>query len=74
MNQTNNEKLHLLLKKALPPVADAELQRDLWPLMLRRLEAPRPLRVPWFDWALAVAPPVGLAFFPEMIPVLLYFL
>jgi len=49
----------------------AELQRDLWPQMLRRLDA-QPLRVPWFDWALAAALAAALLFFPGAIPALLY--
>jgi hypothetical protein len=50
-----------------------ELQRDLWPEMLRRLDE-RPLQVLWFDWALAAVAGVLLCFSPGLIPVLLYHL
>ena len=65
-----------LLKKSLPPISaqvGPELRRDLWPAMLKRLEA-RPTAVPWFDWALLAAVAVWLSFFPGAIPVLLYHL
>jgi hypothetical protein len=52
---------------------EAELRRDLWPDMLRRLERPR-VRVPWFDWALLAAASAAAIFFPALIPALLYHL
>jgi hypothetical protein len=70
-NHENDKELQALLQQALPPVSNAELQRDLWPQMLRRLEA-QPLRIPWFDWALAAATVATLFFFPGIIPALLY--
>lgn len=63
--------LQALLKREFPPLQNAELQRDLWPQMLRRLEA-QPFRVPWFDWALAAAVAAALLLFPNAIPALLY--
>ncbi len=72
-NQENEKQLKALLKQALPPVKNTELQRDLWPRMLRRLDA-QPLRVPWFDWALAAVLAAALLFFPGTIPALLYHL
>jgi hypothetical protein len=63
------------LRDAVPPIDelknDAELGRDLWPDMLRRMEQPR-LRVPWFDWALLAFTGAVLVFFPALIPALLY--
>jgi hypothetical protein len=41
--------------------------------MLRKL-APQPVRVPWFDWALAVILSAALLLFPGAIPALLYHL
>jgi hypothetical protein len=41
--------------------------------MLKRVEA-RPVKVPWFDWALLGAVAVWLVFFPGAIPLLLYYL
>jgi hypothetical protein len=76
-NERNNQqheeerKLQALLKREFPPLQNAELQRDLWPLMLRRLDA-QPLRVPWFDWVLAAAVAAALLLFPNAIPALLY--
>ncbi len=72
-NQENEKQLHALIKQALPPVKNTELQRDLWPQMLRRLDL-QPLRVPWFDWALAALTAAALLFFPGAIPALLYHL
>ena len=72
MNEQDADKTGTLLRKALGP-ADAELRRDLWPPMLRRLEE-RPVTVPWFDWALVGLLAMWFLFFPEAIPVLLYHL
>ena len=73
-----SERLNQLVRSALPPVGDnAELIRDLWPEMVRRMRAetagaePK-LRVPWFDWALAAGLAALLALFPAWIPILLY--
>jgi hypothetical protein len=71
MNDYEEKDLKKLLKDAMPPFAETTLRRDLWPVLLQRLQA-QPLRVPWWDWALlAVAASVFL-FFPGMIPALLY--
>ncbi len=72
-NQEDEKELKELLKQALGPVQNTGPQRDLWPQMLRRLDA-QPLRVPWFDWALAAAVAAALLFFPGTIPALLYHL
>jgi hypothetical protein len=65
-----------LLKQAVAPVPDGELRRDLWPLMLSRLDAqPLPVHsIPWFDWVLAAILSAVLIFFPGSIPALLYHL
>jgi hypothetical protein len=72
-NRENNKKIESLLKAAIAPVRDAELRRDLWPEMLQKLSQ-QPVRVPWFDWALAAILSVLLVFFPGAIPALLYHL
>jgi hypothetical protein len=59
------------LRDALPPLQHAELRRDLWPEMRRRLERPQ-VRVPWFDWALLAVSAAAAIFFPALIPTLLY--
>jgi hypothetical protein len=70
--QLDDEKeLRALLKREFHPLQNAEPQRDLWPQMLRRLDA-QPLRIPWFDWVLAAAVAAALLLFPNAIPVLLY--
>jgi hypothetical protein len=65
------------LRDALPPLdrmgLEAELRRDLWPEMLRRLGQPQ-VRVPWFDWALLATAGAATIFFPALIPALLYHL
>jgi hypothetical protein len=73
MSQQDDKEFRELLKQALPPVADTKLRRDLWPNMLKKLDE-QPLRVPWFDWALAALLGVALVLFPGAIPALLYHL
>lgn len=72
MSEQNDRELRELLKSHVPSVR-AELERDLWPQMLRRIEEGR-RSVPWFDWALAGAVAAALLLFPQAIPVLLYHL
>jgi hypothetical protein len=72
-NEENHKEIKALLREAIAPLRDAELRRDLWPQMLRRLDV-QPLRVPWFDWALAAVLAAALLFFPGAIPALLYHL
>ena len=62
-----------MLKSALPPMGDAELRRDLWPEMLKRMDR-QPMRVPWWDWVLLAGASVMLLLFPGVIPALLYHL
>lgn len=69
-----SERVKQLLKSALPRIAEgAEPARDLWPDMLRKMEL-EPVRIPWFDWALAGGLVALAAAFPTAIPVLLYYL
>jgi hypothetical protein len=67
----NEKELRALLKRGFPPFEHTELRRDLWPRMLRRLDA-QPVRVSWFDWALAAAVAAALVLFPSAVPALLY--
>lgn len=71
LQHKEEEELRALLKREFPPLPNAGLQRDLWPQMLRRLDT-QPLRIPWFDWALAAAVAAALLLFPNAIPALLY--
>jgi hypothetical protein len=73
---THDERMERLLEQSLSPTSTrpgADLQRDLWPAMLHRLDQ-RSVVVPWFDWALLAGVMVWLAIFPGAIPVLLYHL
>jgi hypothetical protein len=78
MNERHEDRLKKLLQQALPPVeAEPEPGRDLWPAMLRRLDARQaaPLRFwAWFDAALLAGLAVFAAFVPASIPVFLYYL
>ena len=73
MKQDEFTDLREKLRASIPPSQQSEVQRDLWPAMLRRMQR-APVRVPWFDWALATAAAAALLFFPEVIPALLYHL
>jgi hypothetical protein len=73
MKEPEIDDLKNLLKDALPSTRGAELQRDLWPAMLQRLDQ-RAVHVPWWDWALIATLAAALIFFPGIIPALLYHL
>jgi hypothetical protein len=72
MNERDDEHIQVLLRDAIPPV-NADLRRDLWPAMARRLDAQAP-KVTWHDWALAGLAGVALAASPDLILVLFYHL
>ena len=70
---TNGEHKFLrVLKQAVPP-ADAELMRDLWPMMQRKLNAQK-VSVAWYDWALLTALGGVLALFPDVFLAFVYHL
>jgi len=72
MQEHDDTKIREALKLAFPAV-DQELPRDLWPLMLRRMNQPHP-GVPWYDWVLAGAVIVAFVFFPKLALLLAYHL
>jgi hypothetical protein len=83
MTEHHENRIKQLLRQAVPPVApDAEPARDLWPAILRRLDAAPtralsaspPRKLPWFDWALIAGLVVFAIAFPATIPVFLYYL
>jgi hypothetical protein len=76
MNAHDENRIKQLLKQSLPPVeSNAEPERDLWPAVLRRLDADPPRHsVPWFDWALIGGLAVFAVSFPATIPVFLYYM
>jgi len=67
----NDKEFRELLRRAMPPVESGELQRELWPALLRRLDE-RPRRVPWFDWALVALVAIWALLSPQLLPFLLY--
>ena len=67
MREPEIDDLKKALKDALPAVNESELQRDLWPAMLQRLDQSA-IRVPWWDWALLAALAGALCFLPGIIP------
>jgi hypothetical protein len=72
MTNYRDKEIQRLLKEVIPRV-DREVRQDLWPAMLRRLEAPR-CYLPWYEWALIGAPCCWLVIFPKGILHLLYHL
>jgi hypothetical protein len=74
MKETNDAQIRNLLKKALHQ-ENEELQRDLWPQMLQRLDEGSSARtVPWFDWALLALLLMCTLAFPQSILMLFYHL
>lgn len=73
MNDREFQELGKKLRDAIPPLRRPELNRDLWPAMLQKMNEPR-VRVLWFDWLLAALAAAVLIFFPGAIPALLYHL
>jgi len=73
MSDREIEEMKKLLGEALPPMRDAELGRDLWPVMLERLSTQR-RGMPWWDWVLLAGASAGILFVPGVIPALLYHL
>ena len=60
----NDDRVKELLRAAIPRPGDAELKRDLWPDMRRRLDERR-LRVSAFDWVLIAAILASMMLFPQ---------
>jgi hypothetical protein len=74
MNTHDEDRMKKLLQQALTPVeGEPEPSHDLWPTMLRQLDS-GPVKAPWYDWALGAGVVVFVAFFPGLVPVLLYYL
>ena len=69
MSEQDQDDIRRVLQDAFPPM-NAELRRDLWPAMSRRLDT-RMRRVIWYDWALAGLAGSVIAAFPDLILVLL---
>ena len=50
MTENDDRQIREALKQSFPPVK-TELRRDLWPDVLRKVDAQQ-VGVPWYDWAL----------------------
>jgi len=72
MNEHDDHKIREALRQSFPPV-NTELRRDLWPAVLHKLDA-RPIRVPWYDWALIGLSAGVFALFPQLMLVFAYHL
>ena len=72
MTELDERQMRAALKQSFPAV-NAELGRDLWPDVLRRLDA-RPAHVPWYDWALIALSVSLVLVFPRLILVVAYHL
>jgi hypothetical protein len=68
--EDDDRQISKALKQSFPPV-NTELRRDLWPAVLRKLDA-HPVRVPWYDWALIGVSASVFLFFPQLILVIAY--
>jgi hypothetical protein len=74
MSEEEHDRLKQVLQAALPPIGrEPEPARDLWPAVLKRLDAKQAMP-PWYDWALLAGFVGLLALFPSAIPVILYYL
>jgi len=72
MAEHHEHEIREMLKQSLRPV-DTDLQRDLWPQVLQKLDA-SPTRVAWYDWAL-IAASIGMVLaFPNLILLFAYHL
>ena len=72
MTEHDDRQIRDALKQSYPPVRTA-LRRDLWPDVLRKLDL-RPVRVPWYDWALVGLSGVMFLAFPRLVLVFAYHL
>ena len=72
MTEQDDRPIRDALKQSFPSIS-TELRRDLWPQVLRRLDT-RPVRVPWYDWALAGLSAAMFFAFPRLLLVFAYHL
>jgi hypothetical protein len=61
------------LRDAMPPWSGSELERDLWPRMLRRIEE-SPGRFGLFEAALIASITASMIALPELLPVMFFHL
>jgi hypothetical protein len=72
MTDYDDKKICEALRQAFPPV-DETLRRDLWPMVLSKLDGPG-RGVPWYDWALIAVTVVTVLAFPRLLLIFAYHL
>lgn len=72
MTGYDDNKIREALKQAFPPV-DETLRRDLWPMVLDKLDS-RSRGMPWYDWALIAVTTLTVLAFPRLLLVFAYHL
>lgn len=70
MTNHDEKRVRELLKAAIPPI-NPELEHDLWPAMLNRMQAPE-TGLCWYDWTLIAGLCGWLFVYPQGILQLLY--
>ena len=73
MKEKETEEIKRVLRNGIPAMRETELERDLWPAMLQRLEQGT-IRVPWWDWVLLGGIAAAVLLMPGILPALLYHL
>lgn len=71
MNHFDDKQFSKLVRDAIAPMSEQELQQDLWPQMRLKLNDPG-IRVRWFDFVLVAIVVVLCASVPEAITGLLF--
>jgi hypothetical protein len=69
---TDDDRLQHLLRVALSPPADQGPSRDLWPLIVKKIQAP--VEPSWFDISMAAVVAILLILFPDWLLLLVYHL
>jgi hypothetical protein len=74
MKEPDHEEMSAILKDVYPRV-DTELRRDLWPAMLRKMDAtPIKTPTPWYDWVLVGSLAAAVLVFPKFLLLVAYHL
>ena len=75
MKEPDHEEMSAILKEVYPRVG-TELRRDLWPAMLRKMDAAAPSKTPtpWYDWVLVGGLAAAVLVFPKFLLLVAYHL
>jgi hypothetical protein len=71
MTDSSEKQMSELLKRHISPL-QGNLQRDLWPCMLSRMQKHPLPPMGWFEWALLSLLALLLLTSPGIVPILLY--